>query len=126
MNNLSATDVCVLSNKLSSKIAFNVNNRQGEVNYQNCFDYDFAIQEMANQYKTFIIIANFANNNELKDAQQFCIDNKINLFIISYEHFDYEQMQSKYIVHLTCDTYSQQQNMFRLLNQKLKVAMSNE
>ena len=64
MNNLSATDVCVLSNKLSSKIAFNVNNRQGEVNYQNCFDYDFAIQEMANQYKTFIIIANFANNNE--------------------------------------------------------------
>ena len=50
---------------------------------------------MANQYKTFVIIANFANNNELKDAQQFCIDNKINLFIISYEHFNYEQLHNK-------------------------------
>lgn len=123
---MSVTDICVLNNKLSQFIAYNIHNDYGEVNYQNCFDYDFAIQHLVNQFKNFIIFANVANDNELKDTQQFCIDNKINLFIIAYERYKYTQLKDKHLIHLTCNTYYEQQNMFNILNKKIKELMSNE
>lgn len=123
---MSKNDICILSNRLSSKIAYSIHNVNNEISYQDCFDYELAIQNLANQFQKFIIIANFANNNELKDTQQFCIEHKIYLFIISYEKFNYTILQSPYIIPLVCNTYQKQQNMFKILNKKIKDLTSNE
>lgn len=122
---MAANDICILSNRFSKQIAQNIKASNCIVNYQDSFDYEITMEQLKNKFKTFIVIANFAINNELISIQQLAIDNKINLYIISFDNFKYKHIDNKGIKHLDFDN-NNQPNMFNILNQQLNEVMPNE